>query len=84
MQKVIPNLAENRSDYLYPLLQNIKARPGMYLGRPAITRLKMLLLGYSLARRELGLPLTDQEKAFDGFQHWVTRALSDSVLPSLG
>ncbi len=43
----------------------------MYLGNASITKLDMLLRGYSLARREVGLTPTDQEKEFEGFQSWV-------------
>ncbi|WP_375472964.1 hypothetical protein [uncultured Nostoc sp.] len=50
---------------------NIKKRPGMYLGRSSITRLDMLLRGYSLARREVGVPPTEPEREFDGFQSWI-------------
>ncbi len=50
---------------------NIKKRPGMYLGRSSITRLDMLLRGYSLARREVGVPPTEPEREFEGFQLWV-------------
>ncbi|MBW4471770.1 MAG: hypothetical protein KME45_15365 [Stenomitos rutilans HA7619-LM2] len=71
MQEAIQYPAAHQAEYLYPLLHRIKARPGMYLGRPSLTRLRMLLLGYSLARRELNLPLTEQEKSFDGFQDWI-------------
>lgn len=60
-------------EYLYDLLQRIEKRPGMYLGRCSITRLKMLLVGYSLARRELNLPLSQQEKEFDRFQEWIQK-----------
>lgn len=59
------------SEYLYNLLQRIKERPGMYMSKPSITRLSMLLTGYALARSELGLPVTEQEKEFGGFQDWV-------------
>jgi hypothetical protein len=31
----------------------------------------MLLVGYSQARMELGLPRTEQEKNFDQFQEWI-------------
>ncbi|MBE8970761.1 hypothetical protein IQ277_32500 [Nostocales cyanobacterium LEGE 12452] len=56
---------------LYELLASIKKRPGMYLGNNSITKLDMLLRGYSLAQREVGLPLTYQEREFEGFQSWV-------------
>jgi hypothetical protein len=58
-------------EYLNDLLQRIKQRPGMYLGQASITRLRMLLMGYSMARGELGLPLTEQEKQFAQFQKWI-------------
>ncbi|OYD98033.1 hypothetical protein CDG76_04240 [Nostoc sp. 'Peltigera membranacea cyanobiont' 210A] len=50
---------------------NIKKRPGMYLGTNSITRLDMLLRGYSLARREVGVPPTEPEREFEGFQSWI-------------
>ncbi|MDZ8137680.1 MAG: hypothetical protein RM049_20645 [Nostoc sp. DedQUE04] len=56
---------------LYELLDSIKKRPGMYLGTSSITKLDMLLRGYSLAQREVGVPLTEQEREFEGFQSWV-------------
>jgi hypothetical protein len=55
---------KNSQEYLYDLLTKIKQRPGMYLGKVSITRLKMLLMGYSMSRGELGLQLTQQEKQF--------------------
>ncbi|MEH1843759.1 MAG: hypothetical protein V7L25_01765 [Nostoc sp.] len=56
---------------LYEFLGSIKKRPAMYLGTPSITRLDMLLRGYTLARREAGLVPTEEEKEFEGFQSWV-------------
>jgi hypothetical protein len=73
MQEVTQEIATVQSEYLYDLLQRVKERPGMYLGRSSITRLSMLLMGYSLARRELGLPITTQEKEFGGFQEWIQK-----------
>lgn len=60
-----------KHEYLYHLLERIKQRPGMYIGQCSITRLNMLLVGYSQARMELGLPRTEQEKSFDHFQEWI-------------
>jgi hypothetical protein len=60
-----------KNEYLYHLLERIKQRPGMYIGQCSITRLNMLLIGYSQARMELGLPRTEQEKNFDDFQEWI-------------
>lgn len=65
------NEVNPNSEYFNDLLQRIKERPGMYLGRCSITRLRMLLMGYSMCRGELGLPLTEQEKEFGGFQEWI-------------
>jgi hypothetical protein len=62
---------KNTQEYLYDLLARIKQRPGMYLGKVSLTRLKMLLMGYSMSRGELGLQLTQQEKQFAQFQQWI-------------
>ncbi|HAN73596.1 MAG TPA: hypothetical protein DCQ63_04385, partial [Planktothrix sp. UBA8402] len=62
---------KNTQEYLYDLLARIKQRPGMYLGKVSVTRLKMLLMGYSMSRGELGLQLTQQEKQFAQFQQWI-------------
>ncbi|MEH2205583.1 MAG: hypothetical protein V7K53_16130 [Nostoc sp.] len=60
-----------RFDIYNEILTNIKKRPGMFLGANSITRLDMLLRGYSLARREVGVPPTEPERQFEGFQSWV-------------
>jgi hypothetical protein len=72
------DLLRLRQDLCFPefdiykeILSNIKKRPGMFLGASSITRLDMLLRGYSLARREVGVPPTDPEREFEGFQSWV-------------
>ena len=56
---------------LYELLGGIKKRPGMYLGTCSITRFDMLLRGYTLARREVGLAPSEEEIEFSGFQSWI-------------
>ncbi len=43
----------------------------MYLGKPAISNLRSCIAGYILARRELGISQTEQEKGFTEFQSWV-------------
>ncbi|AVH71396.1 hypothetical protein [Nostoc sp. 'Lobaria pulmonaria (5183) cyanobiont'] len=67
-----------RQDLMFPrfdiykeILGAIKKRPGMYLGTSSITRLDMLLRGYSFARREVGVPPTEPEREFEGFQSWI-------------
>ncbi len=60
-----------KSEYFYEMLQNIKQRPGMYLGKCSITRLKSFLDGYITARQDLGFSLTEQERHFEKFQEWI-------------
>lgn len=74
MLNLTPNNGnKNDQEYLYDLLARIKKRPGMYLGKVSLTRLKMLLMGYSMSRGELGLQLTQEEKKFAQFQQWIQR-----------
>jgi hypothetical protein len=56
---------------LYDILEEIKNQPSKYLGRTSVVALKGFINGYSLARREIGLPLTEQEQDFQGFQEWL-------------
>ncbi len=55
----------------YDLLQKIKKRPAMYLGRHSIFSLQAFLDGHYFARRELGVPLTEQESEFQDFLQWL-------------
>ena len=64
-------MSEVKSEYFYKMLQNMKKRPGMYLGKCSITRLKSFLDGYIAARQDLGFPLTEQERHFEKFQEWI-------------
>jgi hypothetical protein len=57
---------------LFEILEEIKARPEMYLGNPSIENLFMFLVGYKTARRELGIEPTEEELKFYGeFQPWL-------------
>ncbi|MGK7926248.1 MAG: hypothetical protein AB4290_13560 [Spirulina sp.] len=71
MLKSAPKIQNNNLEYFDGLIQNIKQRPGMYLGQPSITRLRIFLMGYGMARGDLGISLTEQEKQFAGFQKWI-------------
>ncbi|MEG5060557.1 hypothetical protein QUB60_22095 [Microcoleus sp. A2-C5] len=62
---------EVESEYLLDLLQRIKQRPGMYLGKCSITRLRAFLDGYGMARAELDVPRSQQEHDLNGFQEWI-------------
>ncbi|NJP09991.1 MAG: hypothetical protein HC866_11350 [Leptolyngbyaceae cyanobacterium RU_5_1] len=55
----------------YELLQKIKKRPAMYLGRHSIFSLQAFLDGYYYARREASIPLTEQEQEFQQFLQWI-------------
>jgi hypothetical protein len=49
---------------LFEILAKIKARPGLYIGRPSLSDLFMFLAGYKTARRELGIEPTVEEMRF--------------------
>lgn len=61
----------NHQEYLYEMLEQIKQRPGMFLGQCSITRLRSFLDGYIGCRADLGLPETQQELEFNQFQEWI-------------
>lgn len=68
---------------LYELLANIKQEPGMYLGAASISSLKMFLVGYQFARREMGLENKDSESDFyKNFQPWVQQKLEVKTVNS--
>jgi DNA gyrase/topoisomerase IV subunit B len=49
---------------LYEILEKIRVRPGMYIGKASVTVLFDFLVGYKTARRELGIELTDEDADF--------------------
>ncbi|MCW5316268.1 hypothetical protein GTQ43_21350 [Nostoc sp. KVJ3] len=69
--KLRQDLSFRQFDIYDEILKGIKKRPGMFLGTSSITKLDMLLRGYSLARREGGIPPTEPEREFEGFQSWI-------------
>ena len=56
---------------IYQLLENLKKRPSLYLGKRSISHLQVFLDGYTFARRQLGIPVSEQEREFEGFQIWI-------------
>lgn len=56
---------------LYDLLAKIKQRPSLYLGKRSLSHLHVFLDGYSFACRQIGIPVTEQEKDFAEFQEWI-------------
>lgn len=62
---------------LFPLLEKIKAKPGLYIGRPSIADLRMFIVGYRFARSEAKLPPTEIESDFyKNFQPWLQLRLN--------
>lgn len=55
----------------YELIEKIKQRPSLYLGKPSLENLQVFLDGYLFARRQLNISLTEQEKQFEAFQEWI-------------
>ncbi|MBW4602002.1 MAG: hypothetical protein KME29_21100 [Calothrix sp. FI2-JRJ7] len=59
---------------IYEILDKIKAKPGMYLGKASVSDLFIFLVGYKTARRELSIKLTDQEADFcENFHSFVEK-----------
>lgn len=57
---------------MFDILEKIRTRPGMYIGRASVRDLFMFLVGYKTARRELGIELCELEKDFaEHFHNWV-------------
>ena len=56
---------------LYDLLGKIKQRPSLYLGKRSLSHLHVFLDGYTFSRRQIGIPITEQEKDFEEFQEWI-------------
>lgn len=55
----------------HELLQQIQKKPGLYIGNASISNLYMFLTGYQFARRQLNIPLSNEEKEFQYFQTWL-------------
>ncbi len=56
---------------LYDLLAKIKQRPSLYLGKRSLSHLHVFIDGYTFACRQIGIPITAQEKDFEEFQEWI-------------
>ena len=58
---------------VYELIDRIRPRPALYLGRSSITRLDAFLSGYVAALRDLGVKVGTHP--FHGFHDWVALRL---------
>ena len=57
----------------YQLLDKIKTRPALYIGKRSIFSLQAFLDGYTFACRQLAIPITEQEQEFAEFQNWIEK-----------
>ena len=65
---------------LFAMLGKVKAKPGMYLGKPSVYDLFMFLSGYKAAKLEMGIRPTDEELEFyREFQPWLQDKFSIST-----
>lgn len=55
----------------FELIDNIKQRPPLYLGKRSLSHLVTFLDGYTFALRQLQIPVTPEERIFEGFQEWI-------------
>jgi hypothetical protein len=55
----------------YELLQKIKKRPALYLGKRSLSHLQVFLDAYTFACREMGIEVTEEERKFEEFQGWI-------------
>jgi hypothetical protein len=72
IQEIIRKKVSIMTD-IYELMDRIKSRPGMYLGKPHISRFKAFLDGYIGARNDLGFSLKEQEQTLNNFQQWIQK-----------
>lgn len=57
---------------LFALLEKIRNKPGLYIGKASITELRMFVAGYRFARSELNIQNTEAESDFyKNFQPWL-------------
>ncbi|XWK88281.1 MAG: hypothetical protein U7127_29550 [Phormidium sp.] len=68
---------------VFELLEKIRTKPGMYIGRPSVSDLFMFLVGYEYGRGESGVEATEEEDDFYGeFQPWLQKKLGIKTVSS--
>jgi|GEM_PF-618671 len=72
-----PTLRLSMSNF-YDILQKIKQRPALYLGKRSLSYLQVFLDGYTFARRELAIDVTKQEREFEEFQEWIEQRFNQA------
>ncbi|MFN6515651.1 MAG: hypothetical protein RMY29_014310 [Nostoc sp. CreGUA01] len=68
---------------LLEVVEKIRVKPGMYLGRPSVSDLFMFLVGYEFSRSELGIDMTEEEEKFYAeFQPWLQKKFGVTTVTS--
>jgi hypothetical protein len=68
---------------VFKILEKIRTKPGMYIGRPSVSDLFMFLVGYECARSELEIETTQEDDDFYGeFQPWLQQKLGITTVSS--
>jgi hypothetical protein len=65
-------------DSIRALMSKIRARPGMYIGRPSVTRLMFILYGYDHALWEAGPGRTDL--VLGEFRDWIQQRFHSTTV----
>jgi Trp operon repressor len=55
----------------YELIEKIKQRPALYLGKAALSQFQTFLDGYTFALRQVNIPVSQEEQEFEQFQEWI-------------
>lgn len=63
--------AETGPQSFYELLDAVRRRPAMYLGRKSLHDLYVWLAGYGIGRMQAGLAPSDEEREFGEFDAFV-------------
>lgn len=71
---------KNKTDDILDLCQKIRKMPGMYIGTPSVTRLRLFLEWYMCACYLNNIPITKNQ--YSDFNSWITKKynITDTVL----
>jgi hypothetical protein len=68
---------------IFEILEKIRTKPGIYIGRSSVSDLFMFLVGYECARSELDIELSQEDDEFYGeFQPWLQQKLGITTVSS--
>ncbi|MEM9276615.1 MAG: hypothetical protein AAGA80_27285 [Cyanobacteria bacterium P01_F01_bin.143] len=60
----------------YELIDKIKQRPALYLGKCSLSQLQSFLDGYTFALRQADISISREEEEFEQFQEWIEAKLN--------